>query len=323
MKKYLLMIAVAISALMSSCSNDDIPVTKAVTFKLELESVVSPFTAYAEHSAGELVNLDGAQLRVQLFAYDAAGNLVDSDKQFFDEYSNVMTSGLALGEGSYTIVAISDVLFEDGTEIWGFSDVNKLSTLTMTDQGYIGGEYKIIGMASQKVTISSFNREFNMSLKPIGALAVIYVLNADYYSNVTQYSLSTNKTCNKLTLNNSAQPQYSSNSNSDYNWDLYRWNVNGANGYYGYAFMFPQREVKFKFFAELTDESWIGLGSGTYGQFDIVAGEQYKFQIDMELGETGETKWYRYVPNGRSTEEKPDNVINTTSLRVIDHLNIK
>lgn len=61
MKKYLAIFAVLFTVILSSCSNDDIPVNRSVTFKLNPATVVDKLY---EMNAGDLTSLSsGATLK--------------------------------------------------------------------------------------------------------------------------------------------------------------------------------------------------------------------------------------------------------------------
>ena len=79
MKKYLAIFAVLFTVILSSCSNDDIPVNRSVTFKLNPATVVDNLY---EMNAGDLTSLSsGATLNVDLYVYDESGTLVERDRK--------------------------------------------------------------------------------------------------------------------------------------------------------------------------------------------------------------------------------------------------
>ncbi len=103
MKKYLAIFAVLFTVTMSSCSNDDIPVDRAVTFKLNPATVVENLY---ELNAGDLTSIpSGATLNVGVYVYDDSGHLVAQDAQEFGAYTHILTSNLNLGKGTYTAIA--------------------------------------------------------------------------------------------------------------------------------------------------------------------------------------------------------------------------
>lgn len=124
MKKYILTLFV-LMGMLSSCSNDDITVDYATNFKVNLSTVIKPFTY--EMTPGELESVGSDErIRTRLLIYDTEGNLVDQETQLLSNYSAIMSCSKALKKGDYIAIAISDVVQYSNSKIsfqyWSLSD---------------------------------------------------------------------------------------------------------------------------------------------------------------------------------------------------------
>lgn len=297
MKKYLAIFAVLFTVILSSCSNDDIPVTHTTAFKVDPSTVIS---SYEEYNVGDLTSLGTSyQLRIRLLVYNDKGVLVASDESFSADYTHIQTFNFNLAEGEYTTVAITDVVGKTSSavgEFYTLSNQEKLNTTTLTYTNYIGGQLAILGLTTENQSISSYSRDINIKVKPAGALIVIHIddWNAclDYNDNgvplnVKTFKLLGNQASSDLTLNSFGEPEYSVKSSSDYDYIWYTHDRDDKYiGGYGYSFKFPMRNIKLKWVAETasTRYSW-----GDPAVVDIEAGKEYYFELDVANDEAG---WY-------------------------------
>ena len=297
MKKYLAIFAVLFTVILSSCSNDDIPVSHATTFKVDPSTVIS---SYEEFNVGDLTSLgSNYQLRIRLLVYNQDGVLVESDETFSSDYTHVQTFSFNLSEGNYTTVAITDVVGKTSSavdEFYTLSDQTRLNTTTLSYTGYIGGALAILGLTTDEQFISSTSREINIKVKPAGSLIVFHIDNwnacLDWNDNgvpldVKTYKMLGNQSSSDLTLNSYGEPTYSIRSSSNYDYIWYTHNRNSDYlGGYGYAFKFPMTNVKLKWVAETASGSY---NWGEPAVVDIESGKEYYFELDVENDEAG---WY-------------------------------
>lgn len=297
MKKYLAILAVLFTVILSSCSNDDIPVTHATTFKVDPSTVIS---SYEEYNVGDLTSLgSNYQLRIRLLVYNQDGVLVESDEVFSSDYTHIQTFSFNLSEGDYTTVAITDVVGKASSavdEFYTLSNQTKLNTTTLSYTGYVGGQRAILGLTTASQYISSSSREISIKVKPAGALIVCHIDNWNSCLNwndngvaldVKTFKLLGNQASSDLTLNSFGEPTFSirSSSNYDYIWYSHDRNSDYVGGY-GYAFKFPMTNVKLKWVAETASGSY---SWGDPAVVDIESGKEYYFELDVENDEAG---WY-------------------------------
>ena len=77
MKKFISLLVIAIVAILSSCSNEDITISKTVNFTVNPATVVSSFSS-CEENPGELESFDtDCKLNVKLFVYLPVFNKVE------------------------------------------------------------------------------------------------------------------------------------------------------------------------------------------------------------------------------------------------------
>lgn len=289
MKKYLAIFAVLFTVILSSCSNDDIPVSQSITFKVNPSTVVS---SLVEAIPGDLSSIHNGQLYVNLYVYNKAGILVASDIQKFSDYTHIMNSVQNLEEGDYTVVASTHIVRNDGFKCWDFSGEKNLSTFTVKDKGYVGGEKKILGLTAKRVHIKASTKEVFVNVECAGAVALVQVLNWNQYSNVKSFSLISNKSCDEVTFDYSGELNYSI-VTSNYNFAaesgrgfiMAVWEYNSKyENVYGYTFMFPYTNITMAFAATTNSGSLHLISEPCIG--NIEKGHTYWFACDVTDGET-------------------------------------
>lgn len=283
MKKYISMLAVCL-AILSSCTNEDITFGSMVTVKVNPSGVIAPFVY--ELYPGELEGIDEPwKLRTRVLVYDEEGQLKASDTQYLSNYSNIMTSSLELAEGDYTAIAITDVVELSGSEIdfefWNLSGENVLSQLKVTDTGYIGGGYKILGVGKQTLTVNERNDDVVIRCSPAGAICLVYYQNVHTFSDVVKYGILMTKSSDYISYNNYGDYEVSiQNNGGDFGWWLDNIEPDDytVNNVYGYKFVLPMNNVVLKFIAD-TDDNRINLSDRI--TMNIEAGMQYLMMLNL------------------------------------------
>jgi len=283
MKKYLAILAVLFTVILSSCSNDDIPVGQSITFKVNPSTVVS---SLLEFTAGDLSSIDSDEnLYVSLYIYNAAGNLVSSEVQKFKDYTHIMNSVQSIEAGEYTVVASTQIIDDKDFKYWEISGTENLSTFTVKDEGYIGGSAKILGLSAQKITVNSSTKEVLINVECAGAVALVQVMDWNRYSNVATFGLMANKSCDEVTFDYNGGLNYSAETKSDYSYWMTKWDYDSDyNGGYGYTFMFPYTNINMAFVAITTSNSRNYLGEACTG--NIEKNHTYWFAYDVQEEET-------------------------------------
>lgn len=273
-------------AMLSSCSNEDITVGNMVTMKVNPSGVITPFKY--EMNSGELEGLsESYKLRTRILVYDENGQLKESDTQYLSNYSNIMTSSMALPYGKYIVIAITDVVKMPGSNIefeyWLISGEKNLSQLKVTDAGYIGGKNKILGVGKQVITIDDDNNDsFVVKCTPAGAICLTYYCDIHRFSDVEKYGVLMTKSSESISYDNSGNYAVSvDNNGGNYDWWLDYIEPKDYTNYsniYGYYFVLPMNSVKFKFIAD-TEDDRINL-SNEY-TMNLEMGKQYLFMLDL------------------------------------------
>lgn len=288
MKKLLSLFAAVVTVMFSSCSNDDIPMAPKVTFKVDPSTVVSSFY---ELYSGDLTSLDEseAKLRIRLYVYNNSGNLVASDYAFSQDYLHVKNFNFSLPEGTYTTVAVTDVVLQDGTEMYNLKGEDELSTFTLTCVNSFT-EKSILGITIGQQHIGSSNDVFIINVQPAGALITCQVANWNDCTNYTdsdgdvldivRYRCLSKSIQGQITVNNSENLILSNEVETPgkfFTWALWDRNKQYSGGY-GYTFKFPEKNVYVL---------WRGLTSkGTIidfveGYVDLELGKHYLLYFDM------------------------------------------
>jgi len=294
MKKYISLMAIAIVTLLSSCSNEEVTISRNITFKVNPATVVDNLY---ERNAGDLTSLSsGSKLIVSLYIYDENGKLVNKDENEYSAYTHMMTTDVYLPAGKYTAVATSHV--KSSVDYWTYSGLEQLSTFKITDNGYIGGKSKILGLSIKSLNIGENSDTYNINIENAGAVALVWFYEWNKYTNVSVYSLMGKQACDYVSFDNYGSKDYSIRSESTYNFYKVKFdydsNYSGANAYF---FTFPIKNASFRFYAETTDNQSIPMSQEFVD--DVNQGESYVFLYEFKSGEgeSDEASWYNMTPN--------------------------
>lgn len=301
MKKTLLALVVLVG-LYSSCTNDEITVSRAITFKVNPATVVDNLY---ERSAGDLTSLSsGSKLIVSLFIYDEKGALVSKEENEYSAYTHMMNADIYLPAGKYTAVATTHVT--SSVEFWTFSGLDQLSTFKITDNGYIGGKSKILGLTIKSFTVGDNSETYTINVENAGAVALVWFYQWNKYTGVKSYSLMGKQSCDYVSFDNSGMMDYSIRSESSYIFYKAKFDYDSKyTGATAYFFTFPIKNASFRFYAETTDGEYIAMSQEFVD--DVVQGESYVFLYEFKSGEGeyDEAYWYTMTPSAtRSTSDR-------------------
>lgn len=306
MKKYLAMFAVLFTVILSSCSNDDIPVAQKTTFKINPNTVISNFQ---EFNAGDLTVIsDRFHLRVRLLVYNEEGVLVTEDEQFFDDYSHLMTSTLDLSVGErYKAMAITDIVRKsDSFEYWELSGKENLSSLKIADTGYIGSQRNILGISNTEF-IAGDQSQINIDVQPAGSLMIVYYEGIRSWSNISEYQLGINRSADYVTFNKDVTPEWNIQSSSSFDWRISNIKVADwddqpkVQNIYDYVFTLPYGNTNMCFQAKKkSPEEWIYLTQ--YISLDLGLGSEYLVMCNIADQEIS----YEKLASGRSRAAEGD-----------------
>lgn len=333
MKKYIYLLLVGFVAFLTSCSNDDITISKTVNFTVNPSTVVEPYVTKYSYiltdvlgsNKGELESFStNYKLRIRLFVYNKDGELIKTVSGEYSNYDVKLKESVFLPVGTYTAIAISDIYSpSDGFEYWAVSGESQLATLKIADTGYFGDARTILGTTKQTFSIKDASIDVNIDIKSAGALFLVLYSNIFRYSDVTEYELSVNKLQSSIDFGSNGDYTISTqNNNGKYDWrissvkleDIDKTQYSGARRW---ATQLPMNNVGvcFSYWASNSKESK-QFGSGK--NLDIRAGDGYFCWLN--LASTGTTvdyataeeaeKWFkgnltRYQDRGLSRQLAP------------------
>lgn len=312
MKKYIFLFAIAIVATFTSCSNDEIEISRSITFKVNPATVVDNLY---ERNAGDLTSLGSkAQLIVSLFIYDENGVLVDNISNEYSAYTHMMTTDIYLPSGKYyTAVATTNV--KSSVDFWTFSGTDQLSTFKITDNGYVGGKDKILGLTIKSFSVGDNSETVNIDVKNAGAVGLVQFYQWNKYYDVSEYALLGKQACDYVSFDNQGNADYSLKSESTYNFIKIAWDYDSKyTGASGYFFTFPIKNASFSFSAYTTAKKWVSLATFVD---NVNLGETYWFLYDFE---NDEAYWFDMTPNGtRSCSQNivPAKYLNNENYRIM------
>lgn len=296
MKKYIL-ILFAIATAITSCTNDDITISRVTNFKINPATVIEPFTW--ENNPGDLQSFDtNYQLRIRLLIYDSEGILQAEDAQYFSNYAVMMNSSLPLAYGSYTAIAITDLvgISSDAVdEFWHLRDYQRLADTRIDDAGYIGGKTKILGISKQAFSIKEDDvpKEITIDVQSAGAVFFVSVNHIRTYSDVQRYTLACNRVTEGCLFN--ADGSYTvipKNDDGSYKWRITYFDVedySGAKPVGGYYYILPTSNLGLKFKYSTSE------GSSDLTKVITInpkAGEEWAIVLDLKDDETGDITYH-------------------------------
>ena len=223
MKKYVVLCLAVMALLMASCKNEDISISREVSFEVTPHEVINKWIPYA-FSESSLTNLSSDnQLRINLLIYDQNGDLIASDTRKLKDYSENMVATLELADGEYTVVAISDVI-ENGMDLcWTIKGTEKLSTLMIERiSTYITNEEAIVGIGNAKIMVDANHSTHHIEMSPAGALVIVKDDKMTYWDGVISLSyLYSTKRNNAYTFNDNGSYVTNAEENSTFNYRIH------------------------------------------------------------------------------------------------------
>ena len=313
--------AIAIVAVFSSCSNEDVTISRAVNFTVNPSTVIEPYvtkfsyilTDILDSNKGELESFStNFKLRVRTFVYDSNGVLVKTLSGEYNNYDVKLKESAFLPVGSYTAVAITDIYRpSDDFEYWAVSGADQLATLKIADTNYFGNSRTVLGVSKQAFSVGDTSIDVNIDVKPAGALFLVLYSNIFTFSNVTEYELSVNKLQSSIEFNSYGDFTINTeNHNGSYDWRISSVKLEDIDesiysGARRWATQLPMNNVGVCFSAWINDNSSSKqLGSGK--TWDIKAEDAYFC-------------WLYLSTSGYSTEyllaEETENWFNAASRR--------
>lgn len=212
MKKYMIMCMAVMGIMLSSCKNEDISISREVSFSVNPYTVVKDFAKY-ELYAGDLSTIYwydyGDKLRVQLFVYDDKGYLVESVVNYLDNYTSNMDASLELSDGSYKVLVITDEVGFSGNQVtdeyWFITGTDRLTNLKITSNSeWIEfGEFKKLGITQKPIIVNADNKAFSIDVTPAGAIMQSWIYNIHGFTDVLEYSLWLDKKNGSFSFNDS------------------------------------------------------------------------------------------------------------------------
>ncbi|MBP3286876.1 MAG: FimB/Mfa2 family fimbrial subunit [Prevotella sp.] len=292
MKKYISLMAIAIVAVFSSCSNDDVTISRGVTIKVNPAGVISPFP---EEWEGELTTFDSShKLRVRVLAYDQNGLLVLNESNILPNYKTEMTTSGVLAIGSYTVLAITD-LYSSESEYWKLSNEKNINTATISAEYVsLGGKNRLLGFCAQKVNITENTQSVTISPTPAGALLRMRYYNVLAFNDVKYFGLMTNRSSNAMSFDSNGNPNLQPYTSPDGTLDVLCSviDVDNAEGnnLYSWYFLFPQENISFQFLWEDANEIDYDMGD-RFTIPSIKAGEEWLLEVDCYTDEVAYQKF--------------------------------
>lgn len=286
MKKIISLFAFAIAMIASSCTNDDITISKTVNFTVDPSSIHGAFT-FAEIHEGDLETFDSShRLNVLLYIYDEDGYKVAEFSNTFTNYKVQLKESSYLPQGKYTAVAITHVTEPStGFKYWEIEGSETLEGLRIKDLHYIGGDNKILGTAVESFTVGDNTVDLKINVQPAGAMVAVLYFNTDFFSNYGYHNLRLliNKTMDYLEFDRSGYSNVIElNNNHSFDWIFDSIDDDDLGNYYliyNYEFILPMKNVGIGFRVDRDGDIY---KFGEDGQIEFEKGASYCIILDTE-----------------------------------------
>ena len=223
MKKSIIMCMAIIALLFTSCKNEDISISREVSFEVTPYEVVKEWIPYTLNESSITELSSNNQLRINLLVYDQNGELVASDARKLKDYHENMVTTLELTDGEYTVVAISDVM-ENGMDLcWTIRGMEKLSTLMIEQiSNTIANEEEIVGIGNAKITVDANHSSHHVEMCPAGALVIVKDDKMTVWEGAISLSyLYSTKNNNAYTFNDNGSYISNADENSTFNYRIH------------------------------------------------------------------------------------------------------
>ncbi len=223
MKKYMIMCMAVVALLFASCKNEDISILREVSFEVTPHEVINKWIPYALNETSLTQLSSNNQLRINLLVYDQNDDLIASDTRKLKDYNENMVTTLELGNGEYTVVAISDVI-ENGNDLcWTIKGTERLSTLMIEKiSTVITNEEAIVGIGNAKIMVDAEHSSHHVEMSPAGALVIVKDDKMTFWDGVVSVSyLYSTKTNNAYTFNDNGSYVPNAEENSTFNYRIH------------------------------------------------------------------------------------------------------
>ena len=274
MKKYLSFFVFAIAIIVSSCSNDDIAISKTVNFTVDPSTVVAGFSI-AEENPGDLVRFDQTyKLNLQLLIYNEDGDLVKKFADSFSNYNVQMKSSTFLSPGRYTAVAISYL----GSH-WHIDQEDHLEGMRIVNAGLIGTKSKFLGAKVVEFDVYNEIADIPIQLSALGTVMVVRFYNSYRFFDggfPNGIGLISNKKVESIEYDRSGTYHMieESRNGSFFVTNVYVEPEKATTGVvYGYVYLLPTSNMSFTFYGDRDSETSVPIGSR--GLLNIENGKCY------------------------------------------------
>lgn len=189
MKKILFAFIAFGAMILSSCSNEDIEISKVGSL-YNLTYNISPQGMYDEFDISgnvrEILREQNWALGITTFAYDKEGGLVEKKFSYQYNFNTVSEEFENLLEGEYTFVTIETLVDPDldyEADDWTIKGEENLSTLEISQDSHQVFYPFAVGVSTNKVNVSD-NNSITIAPKAIGSMLQLSWLNFDKSTHV-------------------------------------------------------------------------------------------------------------------------------------------
>jgi len=300
MKKIMFVLIAVISIVANySCSNDDIDITRNVTIKVNTGNVLTNYDGETQDNLSSLNS--NRYVRATILLYDQNGTLVKGLYKTETSYKTSTFSLEGIPDGTYTLISVTDIVessstASDKSTFWSFSNLNNISTATISclknyDDTNLGIGV-LLGVASQKITINNANKEFITNPSPAGSLIRVEFHNIHAWAstlNVSDIDFVSGKFSNSLNFD--INGGFVKNFNTKYYYTIRKINLsdhtddlNDKYYYYGYAFHLSGTQIPVNFLIYFDNNSSHIKASDDDKYVDFGDGDLWVASIDLSEG---------------------------------------
>ena len=286
-----LFICVALATLfLAACKNEDIVISREVSFEVIPYAAVSDFARY-EVNPGDLTNFKFSshpemfKLRTYILVYDAEGILVNSKIEDLKNFNEKMTASFELSDGVYNVVSLAHIYFEsDDIAYWYVDNIDCLDSLkVINNDKYYDTWIKQLGLQSMSIEVGHGSENYVMNLQSAVALMVNYFHNIHYYPTIFAYLPYANKMPSMIAFDAEGEYQASYEESEELDYPLTSPFVvaEESNNVYWYYCFTPLQTTSFGWFGVANDGQVHSLGTRSA---NIQAGKVFRSVVNLQSG---------------------------------------
>lgn len=252
--------------------NTNYPVTVNVNNSTLVSSLIDPYTSQSLFPNGAVD--PGYQVRTNILIYDNQNNLIDQFTVYLSTFNEMANYTLELPNGNYTAVAVTDVSYNNGENVWKIVDQSSINSLRITFANqYVADKEGIVAARRQSFQVADNQATLNLTPAHLGACYVVYFYNFNYTAyqylyyrfdiDPDDYQFSTQSYSRKLNMYRYTELDFEKK----------------YSGYYIYAYLLPKSNLTLQYVTMDVNKNYVTAMKST--TISAAVNQHRKFSVDV------------------------------------------